>query len=178
MGVKFSAGATLRYGVAHGYLRFLDRGSLFLDEPLSIAAAAEEFSSSEIDVGRAWGIDLGIAVERERLVAGIALRNAFADILWDEQIFDLTLLGLESDFESTRTVDETIAFADLDPEEQERLKHTLDGADPPKRLLFGVAYQVTPKLSLSADYLDLLGGTLSARFPCGPASPPTSRASR
>ncbi len=164
MGMRFSVGATLRVGAAHGYLTLRDVGSLLTAEPLAIDAKAEKFSSSATDIGRLWGLDLGLAMEWDRLVAGLVVKNAFADILWSAESFAVSLYAVRSDFEGSTTTDETFLFDELDAEDQERLEAYLDTVNPPKQLRLGAMYQLTPKLSLSADFLELIGGRLKARW--------------
>ena len=102
--------------------------------------------STDADAGRYWGIDLGLAMEWQKLVASLSLQNALGNVHWNVDDFELHLYGVQSDFDGTSTTDRTFAFSDLSPEEQDRLRG------------------LTPKLSLSADYRDLLGGTLLSRW--------------
>jgi hypothetical protein len=162
--MRFSVGAGVNFGVTHGYLRVADRGSRFTQEPLALYAEAEMIKSTDADAGRYWGIDLGLAMEWQKLVAGLSLQNALGNVDWNLDDFELHLYGVQSDFDGTSTIDRKLAFSDLSREEQDRLRGLFAQSDPPKRLRLGAMYQVTPKLSLSADYRDLLGGTLRSRW--------------
>ena len=158
--IDLSVGASFKYAVMHGYLRFDDRGSLLTSEPLAINATAELLESNGGDAGRVWGFDLGIAARWEDLVAGVALENMVADVAWDLESFDLTLYSVESDFQRTVTLDSTTLYGELDPADRERLAALFGRLAPPRRLRLGAAYPVAPKALLSVDFYELVGGRL------------------
>lgn len=162
--MKFSAGATIRYGIAHGLFRVADQGTALTYEPLVLDVDAEMLNSTEVDAGRAWAADLGAAMEWGSLVAGISLIDAFSDIQWNEEEFELTRYTAYADFDSSTATDTTLAFDQLDPADQERVSEFLDDTDIPRKLRLGAAWKMGSMLSLSADYLELLGGSLNARW--------------
>ncbi len=165
LNIRFSVGATIRYAVAHGLIGLYDRGTILTADPLAVNVQAEVISSSDADAGRAWAADLGAAMEYdEDLVVGISLINAVADITWNEEDFEVRLLTATADFDSTTSSDTTLAFAELGPEDQARIVEYLEAADVAKRLRLGGVYRVTPALSLSADFVELIGGRLRSRW--------------
>lgn len=162
---QFSIGATVRYGVAHGFVQLNDRGSLLTADPLVLDAEAEVMTSTDADAGRVWSLDLGAAMDYDSLLTlGVSLQNAFAGISWNEEEFELTSYTITADFDSTSLTDTTRTFNELGAEEQQRVIDRLDEADVPRLLRLAAAYRLSPNLSLSADYTELIGGTLRASW--------------
>ncbi len=160
LGMRFSVGATVKYGVAHGYARLADRGSLLASDPLALDVEAEVLASTDVDAGRVWAVDIGAAMDWRSLVVGLSFTNALADIVWREDDFELTQYSLLADFDSTTLTDTTFAFAELSPDDQERLLGFLDRADVPKQLRLAGLYRVSPMLTLSVDVSERIGGSL------------------
>ncbi len=158
--LDLSVGASFTYGVAHGLLRFDDQGTVITAEPLEVDALAERVRTDLGDSGRYWAIGIGVAGQWKGLVAGISLQNLLGDISWDLDDVELTSYQAVADFERTLTSDTTARFAELQPDEQGRLRERLNGLDVPTRLRIGGEYRVSRRLSLSADYRDFLGGRL------------------
>lgn len=163
--MSFSVGATLRYGVAHGLVRLADRGTTLTAEPLAVDVDAEVLSSEDASAGTLWAVDLGAAMDWGGFLAvGLSLQNALANVSWNEEEFELQLLRASADFDSTTSEDTTLAFTELSAEDQERVRGFLDEADVPKRLRLGGVYALSPKFTLSADYEELIGGSLRSRW--------------
>jgi hypothetical protein len=158
--LDLSIGASFKYGVAHTYLRFDDLGTLIRAEPLDLDARAELLDSETKDIGRYWAFDVGVAAQWENLVAGLMLQNLVNDFVWSLGDFNLTRYAAMADFNRAVTVDTTAAFYELSHEDRQRLEDFFDRLNLPTRLGIGAAYQVTPKVSLSLDYRDHLGGRL------------------
>jgi hypothetical protein len=162
---QFSVGATVRYGVAHGFVQLNDRGSLLTADPLVLDAEAEVMASTDADAGRVWSVDMGAAMDYDSLLTlGISLQNAFAGISWNEEEFELTSYTVTADFDSTSLTDTTRTFHELGAEEQQRVMDRLDEAEVPRRLRLAAVYRLSRNLSLSADYTELIGGTLRASW--------------
>jgi hypothetical protein len=164
LGMRFSIGATVKYGVAHGLVHMVDSGSTLTYEPLAVDAAAEVLVSTEWDAGRMWAADVGAAMEWGSLVAGISLINAYSSIEWNEEMFELTQYAVHADYDSSTTTDTTVAFEDLSPADQEQVTAFLEDAQVPSRLRLGVAWEMGSTLTLSADYMEMIGGTLRSRW--------------
>ncbi len=160
LGMKFSVGATVKYGVAHGLARLADRGSFLASDPLALDVEAEVLASTDIDAGRFWAVDVGAAMDWKSLVVGLSFTNALADIIWSKADFELTQYSLLADFDSTTLTDTTFAFGQLSPADQERVQGFLDRADVPKHLRLAGLYRLSPILSLSADVVERIGGDL------------------
>ncbi len=162
LGMRFSVGGTVRYGLAHGLAHLADRGSLLTSDPISLDIEAEVLNSTSVDAGRLWAVDLGAAMDWNSLVVGLSLHNALANVTWNEDDFEVTEYSFVADFDSTTLADTTLAFAELDAESQERVLAFLEQADVPKRLRLGGLYRVSSLLSLSGDYTARIGGNLRA----------------
>jgi hypothetical protein len=164
LGMRFSAGASVKYGVAHGLVRLADQGTTLTYDPLALDVEAELINSSDADAGRAWAVDLGAAAEWGDWTVGLALANALADITWNTDDFEVTFITVDADFDTSTATDTTLSFAELSLEDQQRITDYLEEADLPKRLRLGVGYELSNKLSLSADYMEMIDGALRARW--------------
>ncbi|MEE9133233.1 MAG: hypothetical protein V3U13_06710 [Gemmatimonadota bacterium] len=164
LGMKFSVGASVKYGIAHALIQVNDRGSSFAADPLVLDADVEVLTSNGSNAGQVWSIDLGAAMDWASWTFGLALQNAFADVKWNEDDFELTSFVGTADLQSATLVDTTIAFADLAQEDRDRVVASLKDADPPKRLRLGAMYRAGPNWSLSADYVELIGGSLREQW--------------
>jgi len=165
LGLQFSLGATVKYGVAHGLVHLQDTGTTSINDPLAIIVDAEVLKSTDADAGRLWAVDLGLAVDWDGLlVAGISLSNAFSSITWQEEDFELIQVWALSDFESTTSSDTTLAFSELSAEKQEEIIAFLEDRTVPKELRLGLVFEAIPALTVSADYSELIGGTLRSRW--------------
>jgi len=163
--MSFGVGATLKIGVAHGLARFSDRGSLLTSDPLAFAVDAEVVNSTDADAGRVWSVDLGTAMDwGGRLNATLTLKNALSNVSWNEEEFDLTRYILTADFDSTTLTDSTVAFRDLSEADQQSVRGFLEEVDLPRSLTLAGLYHVTPRLSVSVDYTELIGGELRSRW--------------
>lgn len=165
LGLKFSFGATIKYGVAHGLVYLQDTGTTIINDPLVVSVDAEVLKSTDADAGRLWAADLGLAVDWDGLlVAGISLSNAFSSITWQEDDFELIQVIALADFDSTSSSDTTLAFSELPTAKQDEIIAFLEERTVPKRLRLGVVFEAIPALTVSADYVELIGGTLRSRW--------------
>jgi hypothetical protein len=165
LGLKFSVGATVKYGVAHGLVHLKDTGTSIVNDPLMLSVDAEVLKSTDADAGRLWAADLGLAVDWDGLlVAGISLTNAFSSITWEEQDFELIQVMALADFDSTTSSDTTLAFSELPAEKQAEIIAFLEDRTVPKKLRLGLVFEAIPALTVSADYVELIGGTLRSRW--------------
>jgi hypothetical protein len=164
LGMKFSVGATVKYGMAHGLVRISDEGSLLTYEPLALDVEAELLNSTEFDAGNVWAADFGAAMEWGDWVFGLSAIDLFSSISWNEEVFELTQYSVHADFDSSSASDTTLAFNELSAEDQQRVRDYLSQADIPTRVRLGAGWQMSQLLSLSADYLELVGGSLRARW--------------
>jgi hypothetical protein len=160
LGMQFSVGANLKYGIAHGLVQVDDNGSQFTMDPLVLEADVQVLMSQDADAGRIWSLDLGAAMAWSNWTFGLGLQNAFADVSWNEEEFELSLYQGMADLQGAALNDTTLAYSELTSEQQANVLAALEAADPPKRLRLGAMYQTSPKLSLSLDYVELIGGTL------------------
>jgi hypothetical protein len=165
LGLKFSVGATVKYGVIHGLVHLKDVGTSLTNDPLMVSVDAELLSSTDADAGRLWAVDFGAAVDWDGLlVAGISLTNVISSLSWTVEDFELTQVLAMADFDSTTGSDTTLAFSELSAEKQDEIVAFLDDRSVPKRLRLGVVFEAIPALTVSADYLEQIGGTLRSRW--------------
>jgi hypothetical protein len=162
---NFSAGATLRFGVARDLLRVTESRSDLVYEPLSLDVALQKLQSSGGSAGTAIAADLGLAMEwGGRLVVGMSLTNAIQTIRWDESSFEVTSYTVAADYENISINSTTLAYDDLDPEARARADALLEDSELPRQLRLGSFYRVSPRLDVSADYAEQIGGKLRSRW--------------
>lgn len=164
LGMKFSVGGTVKYGLAHGLFRVADEGSLLTYDPLTLNVEAEILNTTEIDAGRVFAADIGAAMEWGSWVFGLSVIDAFSDIQWNEEAFELTQYSIYADFDSSTASDTTLSFAELSLTDQESIIEFLNSANVPTKVRLGTAWDMSSMLSLSADYMEMIGGTLRARW--------------
>ena len=163
-GMEFSVGASVKYGIAHALVVVTDEGSTFTANPLVLDADLQVLSSNGSDAGRIWSFDLGAAMDWSNWTFSLALQNAFGNVNWNVEDFELSLYEGRADLTEAVLTDTTIAYSDLTPEQQLQVQQRLESADPPKRLRMAALYRLGRKWTLSADYMELLGGTLREQW--------------
>ena len=163
-GMEFSVGASVKYGIAHALAIVTDEGSTFTSDPLTLNADLQVLTSNGSDAGRMWAFDLGAAMDWSNWTFSLALQNAFVDMSWNFEDFDLSLYEGRADLTEAVLTDTTVAYSDLSPELQQQVDERLADAVPPKRLRMGAMYRLGQKWALSADYVELLGGTLREQW--------------
>jgi hypothetical protein len=163
-GMEFSVGASVKYGIAHALVIVSDEGSSFTTNPLVLDADLQVLSSNGSDAGRMWAADLGAAMDWSNWTFSLALQNAFVDVNWNVEDFDLSVYEGRADLTEAVLTDTTIAYSDLSSEQQQQVDERLADAVPPRRLRMGAMYRLGPKWTLSADYVELLGGTLREQW--------------
>ncbi len=162
LGMEVSAGATVKYLVAHGLGRVLDQGSLFSEDPLAVDITAEAIYSNDVMSGNGWSVDLAAAMKWEAWTAGLTIKNAIGNIGWDEEVFELAVVSVSADFDESTSTDTTFSFAELTLEDQERVREFLSDASLPTRVRLGGKYEVSSKFNVSGDFEELVGGGLRA----------------
>jgi hypothetical protein len=162
--LAFSVGASAKYGIGHALALVFDEGSVFTRTPLVLQPDMQIISSNGWDAGRIWAFDLGAALDWSNWTFGLALQNAFANVSWDVEDFEVSLFEGRADLFGARLTDTTIAYSDLSSEQQQQIQDRLESADPPKRLRMGALYRRGQKWTFSVDYLELLGGTLREQW--------------
>lgn len=160
IGMKFAAGATVHYTIAHSFARIDDRGTQLTTDPLAASVGAELVNTTDAWSGSGWSVDLGTAMKWGPWSVGLAARNLLRNMAWDPNGTELTLYRASADFDSTSSVKETRPFAELAPEEQDSVRQLLQDADFPTAIRLGGSYQAARRLTLSADYEEVIGGTL------------------
>jgi len=163
-GMEFSIGGSVKYGIAHALFLVNDEGSSFALNPLVLNADITVLNSTDADAGRIWSFDLGAAMDWSNWTFGLALQNAVANVNWNVEDFELSLFRGYADTSGGELEDTTIAYSDLSAAQQQRVQERLESADPPKRLRLAALYRISPNWTLSADYMELLGGTLREQW--------------
>jgi hypothetical protein len=154
----------VKYGIAHGLALVADDGSTFTADPLVLDTEMEIISSTDSDVGRIWAFDFGAAMDWSEWTFSLALQNAFANVSWKFEDFQVEVFDGHADLSGSALTDTAIAYSDLDPKGQQQLRDRLESSDPPKRLRLAALYRLGQKWTFSADYLELLGGTLREQW--------------
>jgi hypothetical protein len=163
-GMEFAIGASAKYGIAHALALVTDGGSTFTVNPLVLQPDVQIISSTGWDAGRIWAFDLGAALEWSNWAFSLALQNAFANVNWNVEDFELSLYEGRADITGAVLTDTTIAYSDLTLEQQQPIQDRLERADPPRRLRMGALYRLGQAWTLSADYMELTGGTLREQW--------------
>ncbi len=163
-GMDFSVGASAKYGIAHALALVIDEGSTFTANPLVLQPDLLIISSTGLDAGRMWAFDLGAALDWSNWTFSLALQNAFTNVNWNVEDFELSLYEGRADLTAAVLTDTTIAYPDLTAEQQQQVQDRLESADPPMRLRMGALYRLGLKWTLSADYMELSGGTLREQW--------------
>ncbi len=158
-GFKFSVGGTASYLIGHALGDLRDLGSLLTEDPLAINAQARTIYSDDAN-GDGWAIDLGFALESESLTAGLVFDNLLGNMSWDKDAFRLGVVVETAEFGFSNSEDSDLPFDSLDAPNQATVSDYLDGADLPKRLRLGAAYELSSVTTVSADFEELLGGSL------------------
>lgn len=165
LGVEFSAGVTARYILGHSLGDLRDRASRITTNPLRVNFDAELLRSTDPLSGQGWAIDLGAAAQRGALTGSIAVQNLLRNLSWDVETFELTLLSSQADFDSASSSDTTLTFAELTPDDQQRISDFLKQADFPTRLRLSGLYELENGVRISGDYEEVIGGMLRTGWP-------------
>jgi hypothetical protein len=164
-GANFSAGATLRYGVARDLARVTESSSQLIYEPLALDVEMQKLQSADGNAGSAFATDLGLAMEWQgRFVVGASLTNAIQVIDWDASSFEVTNYDVSADYSDIAVATTTLAYEELDPAGQEAIDRVLDDTKLPRRLRLSSLMRVNPQLDVSADYMEMIGGTLRSQW--------------
>jgi hypothetical protein len=158
-GGRVALGATLKYTIGHFLVFARDAGSTFTEAPAadvdfpSISTLAPDSSSSGFNNGSGIGLDLGVALERDKLTLSGVVQNVFNTFEWREDalffrpssaLFDRNTLA--SDFE-----DQPFASAPAG------LRQAVKRLEYRPQVAAGVAYRVTDRLLIDGDLRTLLG---------------------
>lgn len=164
-GASFSAGTTVRYGVARDLAKVTESSSQLIFEPLALDVEMQKLQSAGGNAGSAFAADLGLAMEWEgRIVVGASLTNAIQHISWEASNFELTNYDISADYADIAVETTTFAYDELDPAAQEAIDGVLDDASLPRRLRFASLMRVSPQLDVSADYMEMIGGSLRSQW--------------
>lgn len=164
-GTNFSAGVTARYGVAGDLAKVTEANSQLIYEPLSLDVDMQKLQSANGNAGRAFAADLGLAMEWQgRFVVGASLTNAIQVVDWDASAFEVTNYDISADYADIAVASTTVAYDELDAAGQQAIDGILDDATLPRRLRFSSLARMTPQLDLSADYMEMIGGTLRSQW--------------
>jgi hypothetical protein len=164
-GASFSAGTTVRYGVARDLAKVTEANSQLIYEPLALDVELQRLQSTNGNAGSAIAADLGLAMDWEgRVVVGASLTNAVQYIDWDTSSFEVTNYDLSADYADIGIESTTLAYDELDPAGQEAVDAVLDDASLPRRLRLASLVRVSPQLDVSADYMEMIGGTLQSQW--------------
>lgn len=161
----FSAGATLRYGVAGDLVRVGETRSDLIYEPLELDVALQKLQSTGDNAGRAFAADLGVAMEwGDRMIVGASLVNALQTVDWDRSAFEVTSYQVNADYSDIAITSTTVDYDQLDAQGRQRVDALLDDAELPRQLRLGSLVRTSARMDVSVDYVELLGGSLRSRW--------------
>jgi hypothetical protein len=154
-GGHFGMGVTVKYTIGHIAGAMLDNGSVVQANPFSVDLAIPSIIPSNFDLstltgnnGSGIGMDLGLAWEGETWAFSAAVQNVFHTFQWDLTAYDyrvgtLTLDGtsITTDFTAAPTTATASAIEDA------LLAQRFEPA-----IIMGVAYRLSDKIALAADF--------------------------
>ncbi len=160
-GFGFSAGTTVRYGVARDLMRIRDGGSQLYYDPVLLNVGLEKLQATGGDAGTAWAADIGLAMEFEdRLVAGVSIVNAVQVVNWNTSQFEVTSYDIDANAGQISINSITTTYDELDAASRERVDALLAESELPRQLRLGGLYRFSPHVDLSADYVEVFGNGL------------------
>jgi hypothetical protein len=158
-GFDLALGITARYLMTHALGFANDRGSLLTEDPLTATVDAELVYSGDAN-GDGYAIDLGAALSWESWSFGLAFENLIGDVDWGQERFEFSSLVASTGFGVATAEEIKGRYLELSAEAQQRVDEYLEDADLARRMRLGAAYQPSQALVLSADYQEIIGGTL------------------
>ena len=132
-GMHLSVGASAKYGIAHALALVIDSGSAFTTNPLVLEADMLIISSNGRDAGRAWGLDFGAAMDWSNWSFSLGLQNAFTNVSWNVEDFEVSLFEGRADVSGAVLTDTTVAYTDLSREEQQQVQQKILKSKPAKQ---------------------------------------------
>ena len=152
-------GATLKYTIGHLLLFGQEENSQISDSPITfdlrfpIVGTISELEDHGLNNGHGIGIDVGFAMQRERLTLGLTVQNIFSSFEWrtDNLVFRPGTFLFNAD-SSVADIDEQAYTA-----APATLRELISEMKYRPNVAAGGAYQFSDKLLLSADARTRLG---------------------
>jgi hypothetical protein len=152
-GSGLALGATVKYTLGNAFATGMDVGSEVSAEPLAvdlrfpIVQTDTIVDIAHLNNGGGWGLDLGVAWQGPRWVAGVTMKNVVDTFEWDRsKLFYRT--GVASIAPDSTVSDFNARAFDGAPQ---ALKQRVDDLGFQPSLAAGLAFRPTDKLRLSAD---------------------------
>jgi hypothetical protein len=149
-GGDLAIGATLKYTVGHGLVTGSDNGSVIRSNPIGLDLSLPSIAPDSFTVnnGTGIGLDLGLGWETETLVVSASVQNVFNTFQWTLDAFAYRAGVL--------TVDGTTVSDDFDAQPvtaaPAALRAELLAQKFEPVLNLGIAYRVSDKLAVTADF--------------------------
>lgn len=154
-------GATVKYSVGHAVAVGRDAGGSIQADPIrvnvnfpTVTVDDEDYSPN---IGNGIGVDVGFQMQKERIQFGVAVQNLFNTFAWDDTklvYYPMTAV-LEQGNNETDTDKQAYASAPAG------LRDRLDEMKFSPALAVGVAYDLQPDFTLSADVRNRFGEGIS-----------------
>lgn len=155
---RAAIGITAKYTMGHFFATGEDDGSTITDEPNVnlrfplVATSTDDFNANG---GNGLGLDIGLAMEKNRITIGLAVKNVVNTFKWDADKLRFRQ-GIASFDESARTSNfDEQSFSSAPA----NLRQLAEDATFKPTLAAGVAFQASPKFTVSSDVRARLGDT-------------------
>ncbi|MEX2281539.1 MAG: DUF5723 family protein [Gemmatimonadota bacterium] len=163
-------GATLKYTVGHLLVFGREQNSEISSEPLTFAlefplVGTINEEGTNLNNGTGLGIDVGFAMQRERLTLSLTVQNVFNSFKWntDNLVFRPGIFRFDADSAATNLEEQ--AFTAAPPS----LRELVDDMRYRPTVAAGGALQVSDKLMVTADARSRLGsGGIAESLDDGP----------
>lgn len=154
-------GATLKYSIGHAVAVGKDQGGSVSSDPIRVNVSFPMIMVEDEDYspnsGNGVGLDVGFQMEKDRLHFGAAVQNLFNTFSWDETklVFRAGTALLEQGNNNTDFDKKAFSSAPAD------LRETLDDMKFDPTVAVGVAYDMQPDFTVSADVRNRFGEGMS-----------------
>lgn len=154
-------GATLKYSIGHAVAVGQDQGGSVTSDPIRVNVnfpmVMVEDEDRSLNSGNGIGLDVGFQMEKDRLHIGAAVQNLFNTFSWDE-----TMLVFRS---GTALLEQGNNDTDFDKKAFSSapagLRETLEDMKFDPTVAVGVAYDMQPDFTVSADVRNRFGEGMS-----------------
>lgn len=149
---SMALGATLKYSVGHALAVGREKGGSLQSDPIKVNVNFPILVSGGDDYdagngGSGVGVDVGFQMQRDQLRLGAAVQNLFNTFAWDEAMLEYR--------PGTATLQQGDNTTDFDPQSYAAapadIKTAVDDLKFDPALAVGMAYDVKPDLTVSAD---------------------------
>lgn len=158
---RFAVGAALKYTIGHLLIHGEDMGSLITADPLradvDFPIVQTDTATEEFNNGTGIGVDIGAAWQGAEWTLSVAVQNVVNTFEWDEEKLFFRPGEALWDAEQQTSNFDAQPLSQVPPQLRAFLESFLDDQKFRPRLLAGVAYDLTPNVTLSGDFQQQFG---------------------